>query len=87
MKLHNRNAANIYSSSFAELQRLANEQGKNMGHDVTRLRKILDVFSRYRKSLIIGPDMTSFNSRDDAAFVRNYLIEAGDSLDAFTWHP
>ncbi|XP_065221517.1 kinesin-related protein 4-like [Planococcus citri] len=70
-----------------ELQKLTSPDGKQMGRDVTRLRKILDVFPRYRKSLIIGPDMTSFKSKNDAIFVRNYLTEAGDSLNVFTWHP
>ena len=91
IKLHTRFAVNtyfIFVSISLELQKIAaSSQGKLMGHDVSRLRKILDVFPRYRKSLIIGPDMTSFKSQNDAIFVRNYLSEAADSLDVFTWHP
>lgn len=79
---------NYKSKTFiTEVQRIANDDGKSTGHDVTRLRKILEVFPRYQKSLILGPDMTNFESREDIAFIRNYLTEAQNVLNAFTLHP
>jgi len=71
---------------IVELQRITDQNGKAMGQDVSKLRKILEVFPRYEKSLILGPDMISMEKRTDVAFARNYLSEARNSLDVFTLH-
>lgn len=83
----NKNNLNLDWQLGYEVQRIANDDGKSTGHDLTRLRKILEVFPRYQKSLILGPDMTNFESREDIAFIRNYLTEAQNVLNAFTLHP
>lgn len=58
-----------------------------MGRDVVRLRKMLEAFPKYHNSLILGPDMVGFYNKEDATFIKNYLAEAGNSLNIFTWHP
>lgn len=57
-----------------------------LGYDVARLRKMLDIFPWYQNSLIIGPDVTNLENQE-LVFLKNYLSEASDSLDALTWHP
>lgn len=73
--------------NFTELQKISRDDGKETGQDVAKLRKILEVFPRYQNSLIIGPDVTNFESRENILFLRNYLLHAQNSLNVFTIHP
>ncbi|XP_063233131.1 uncharacterized protein LOC134536950 isoform X2 [Bacillus rossius redtenbacheri] len=61
--------------------------GSRLGRDAVQLRRMLDVFPRYRRSLLLAPDVTRFSARRDALFLKGFFGEASGALSAVTWHP
>uniref|UniRef100_A0A1B6D4U8 Heparanase n=1 Tax=Clastoptera arizonana TaxID=38151 RepID=A0A1B6D4U8_9HEMI len=86
-----RNGYNLTWQLGFESQKLRNIDegisGAELGRDIVRLRKILDSFPRYKGSDIIGPDITSMKNYEEVKFIKDYLMESGDALNAITWHP
>ncbi|XP_015594847.1 uncharacterized protein LOC107267525 [Cephus cinctus] len=70
-----------------ECQTRCDIPGNDLGKDVLRLRNMLDAFPRYSSSLIAGPDIVTFKSKQQLQYLQDYLNSAGPALSAITWHP
>jgi len=59
--------------------------GASLGRDANRLRKVLEAFPRYLNSPILGPDVRSCETPDEARYLKNFIIESGPSLSALSY--
>uniref|UniRef100_A0A2H8TMF1 Heparanase n=1 Tax=Melanaphis sacchari TaxID=742174 RepID=A0A2H8TMF1_9HEMI len=59
--------------------------GLSLGKDANRLRKVLEAFPRYMNSLIMGPDVRSCETQEEARYLKNFIIESGPSLSAISY--
>lgn len=59
-----------------------------LAKDFYTLRKILDKYPRYRKSLLVGPDTTRPlpNHPASEVYLKTFLENADQVVDAVTWH-
>ena len=63
----------------------------SLGHDFIQLRQLLDQYPRYKKSAVIGPDITRPIQRSDVdqsptLYLSEFLKVANRSLNAVSWH-
>lgn len=59
--------------------------GSSLGRDANRLRKVLEAFPRYLNSPIMGPDVRSCETPEEARYLKNFIIESGPSLSALSY--
>lgn len=72
--------------TYTEIQEIGSRiDGVSLGRDATRLRKILEAFPRYKNSEIIGPDIKSCETQEEARYLKNFIIESGSSISAVTY--
>ncbi|KOX72353.1 Heparanase [Melipona quadrifasciata] len=57
------------------------------GKQTVGLRKVLDEYPRYSRSIVTGPDVVAYNSVKYQEYLRDYLGVAAPALSAITWHP
>lgn len=59
-----------------------------MARDFKSLRKVLNRYPRYKKSLLVGPDTTRplKNHQESEKYMQTFLKRAGQLVDAVTWH-
>ncbi|XP_043269101.1 uncharacterized protein [Venturia canescens] len=70
-----------------ECQTRCDVTGIDSGKAVMRLRSMLDAFPRYSKSLVTGPDVVAYRTKQQQQYLQDYLSVAGNALSAITWHP
>ncbi|PSN41977.1 hypothetical protein C0J52_10518 [Blattella germanica] len=68
-----------------------NISGSMLGHDFVTLRHLLNSFPRYRKSKLVGPDVTRPIKRNrltvpPVKYMEEFLEVANRSIDAVAWH-
>ncbi|XP_060881200.1 uncharacterized protein LOC132952789 [Metopolophium dirhodum] len=59
--------------------------GASLGRDANRLRKVLEAFPRYLNSPILGPDVRSCETPEEARYLKSFIIESGPSLSALSY--
>ncbi|XP_026810521.1 LOW QUALITY PROTEIN: uncharacterized protein LOC113552053 [Rhopalosiphum maidis] len=59
--------------------------GLSLGKDANRLRKVLEAFPRYLNSPIMGPDIRSCETQEEARYLKNFIIESSPSLSAISY--
>ncbi|CAH1782773.1 unnamed protein product [Owenia fusiformis] len=57
-----------------------------LGLDFVTLRQILSSYSKYRQSLLVGPDITRPDKTRPVEYLLEFLETAKDSIDVVTWH-
>ncbi|KAJ9597244.1 hypothetical protein L9F63_011918 [Diploptera punctata] len=65
--------------------------GETLGHDFNNLRELLDEYPRYKKSILIGPDVTRPVQRvsleeSPTLYLSEFLKVANSSINAISWH-
>lgn len=73
--------------SFLECQTRCDFSGTDIGRYVRILRNKLDTIPRYSNSIITGPDVVAYKTKEQREYLENFFSEADVSLTAITWHP
>lgn len=55
--------------------------GKALGRDVIALRNVLDKYSRYQKTAVLGPDFTIDDKSKDLQFLKEFMLETNDIVN------
>ncbi|CAK9807616.1 HPSE [Anthophora quadrimaculata] len=70
-----------------ECQTRCNLSASDFGEQTVKLRKLLNEFPRYSKSIVTGPDVVGYRSEKQRKYLENYFAIAAPALSAITWHP
>ncbi|XP_017791779.1 PREDICTED: uncharacterized protein LOC108573812 [Habropoda laboriosa] len=70
-----------------ECQTRCNLSASDLGEQTVNLRKLLNEFPRYSKSIVTGPDVVSYRSEKQRKYLQDYFSVAAPALSAITWHP
>jgi heparanase 1 len=64
--------------------------GSQLGVDFVELRRLLDSYPRYSKSLLVGPDVTrpivQQAGEQPLPYLQSFLAKTSSVIDAVTWH-
>lgn len=55
--------------------------GKELGRDMIALRNVLNKFSRYQKTEVLGPDFTIDDKSKDLQFLKDFMLETNDIVN------
>ncbi|KAL2746427.1 MATH and LRR domain-containing protein PFE0570w-like [Vespula maculifrons] len=70
-----------------ECQTRCNFSGADVGRYVRILRNKLNAIPRYSNSIITGPDVVAYETKEQREYIENFFSEADVFLTAVTWHP
>ncbi|XP_035723343.1 uncharacterized protein LOC118442165 [Vespa mandarinia] len=70
-----------------ECQTRCDFSGTDIGKYVRILRNKLNAIPRYSNSIITGPDVVAYETKEQQEYIENFFSEADVSLTAVTWHP